>query len=136
MTDRILKFRAWDKKRNKMCIVMSLTRPEQTPIIIVRNMLESVSEGILSSDLEIMQFTGLLDKNGKEIYEGDIIKLEESYGVVSWIDTWACFKIISSETTSDMGQGNIQVDYPMSRYICCKQEVIGNVYETPELLEG
>ena len=72
----------------------------------------------------IQQYTGLNDKNGKEIYEGDIVKftIEKDYGIVDyeisevkwWKHSWIIFD----------GFGH----YPV--------EVIGNIYENPELLNN
>ena len=70
--------------------------------------------------VELMQFTGLLDKNGKEIYEGDILKYRGKLSfndppfVVEWQNDdarWTEF-------------------YPSNNF-----EVIGNIYENPELLK-
>ena len=71
-----------------------------------------------NDDLEIMQFTGLLDKNGKEIYEGDVTRCgqEEKIGVVEWHKEFAMFT-------------NCAVADPN------KCEVIGNIYENPELIK-
>lgn len=81
-----------------------------------------------------MQFTGLKDRNGKEIYEGDIVNIidphVETLGeVVYWTEvgrSYATFGVMGSGTFSDvMAYGN-------GREI----EVIGNVYEAPELLNS
>lgn len=73
----------------------------------------------------VMQYTGLKDKNGKEIYEGDIVKYKRingsfDYGEIQY--NGCAFDINNS--------WNLQVF--ASRGI----EVIGNIYEKPELLEG
>ena len=65
------------------------------------------------------QFTGLLDKNGKEIYEGDIVKMPELCLVV-YKDAGFILESISLKTEWN-------TDYHL-------KEVIGNVFETPELL--
>lgn len=85
------------------------------------------------SEIELMQFTGLLDKNGKEIYEGDIISsLYRRDGckgvyVVRWDEKSARFY---GERHGIHQQINVTVS-PLDWGGC---EVIGNIYETPELL--
>jgi hypothetical protein len=72
-------------------------------------------------DLEIMQFTGLLDKNGKEIFEGDVVKL------------------FGNETVSQVyfKDGSFLIDEPEKKTLlfCILCEVIGNIHEHPELLK-
>jgi len=92
------------------------------------------------NDSKIMQFTGLIDKNGKEIYEGDILNGwrkgsnsdREYTGVIEWQQQQAgwiikCGKFVMEILSLAMsGDGvNTQLD---------SFEVIGNIYETPELL--
>lgn len=71
----------------------------------------------LPNDCPVMQYTGLLDASGKEIYEGDIVKKWEGRPlVVEWTPTpevWKCFNYY--DDPSDF-------------------EVIGNIYQNPELL--
>ncbi len=73
----------------------------------------------------VMQFTGLLDKNGKEIYEGDVIRDQSG-------NIW--------EVYFDMGQflekNNVVCNTIISLYEEPIKEVIGNIYENPELLSN
>lgn len=75
------------------------------------------------------QFTGLYDKNGKEIYEGDIVK-EKEFGIVGYIafhKQSACFRIVFSKSDIALGNRGISGTF---------LEVIGNVTDNPELLKG
>ena len=82
---------------------------------------------ILSTQVEresVGQFTGLIDKNGKEIYEGDIVEcVDETKHKIIWSDYYACFCL------SDRPYIGLN-EQDMENY-----EVISNIYENPELLE-
>ena len=126
----IPKFRAWLKKEQKM-------DNEIDHISWLEDELYCIGDGItymvLAEDLVLMQSTGLKDKNGKEIFEGDILAVEADDGViilkVSWDDEHALFVIKTKKFNEEAALAELVDDnsYPF--------EVIGNIYENPELLE-
>jgi hypothetical protein len=78
------------------------------------------------TSIPVMQYTGLKDKNGKEIYEGDILLDWEGLKryVVEWNEKWACFQ------TRKLQNDRIEMEMDTLH----TAEAIGNIYENPELL--
>lgn len=79
-----------------------------------------------SGNYEVMQFTGLKDKNGKEIYEGDIVRLEQWEPEI--------YEVVFNRGGFCFRHSDTDVFYHDAKYIE-KGEVIGNIYENPELLQ-
>lgn len=131
---REIKFRACDKKYKKMIFegfhlmgeVMSFNQIEQ--YLFGTKDTDGIPTLERWNDIETMQFTGLKDKNKKEIYEGDIVIWHvnnlNSIGIVEYIDNY----------------GGHDLKHTYDEYhVCCdwlrgEYEVIGNIYENPELL--
>lgn len=125
------KFRAWLKEEKRMTDVNEMTFIDGEVYLI-----SDVTDFYAYEEFKLMQSTGLRDKNGMEIYEGDIVKFPEFNGdiyitPVVWDKSCACFGLSFS------GKYPISFDYLEEFYTELKDiEVVGNIYENPELLEG
>jgi uncharacterized phage protein (TIGR01671 family) len=108
---RDLKFRFWDKEEDRYW-------DERWCPMCGSSLYNTRDDNFIAE-----QYTGLKDKNGTEIYEGDIILTQHNNYPVEWDDTEAMFK-------AETGMAYLSV-YSWGRY-----EVIGNIHENKELLDG
>lgn len=133
---REIKFRAWDYSKKiflptKTYAVLSVTEFGATGIMLTD--FEEYREGeyFYPHSQVINQYTGLKDKNGKEIYEGDIILWDYEKIVVSYgIQGVDAFEGIGYNLWSHYGQKQD------GTRLQSEIEVIGNIYENPELLNN
>src|SRR5215467_2163689 len=132
---REIKFRAWDKAGQRMGSVSDLqfARPWGGDVFepSVELLFGTIGTDFLVSDVVLMQSTGLHDKNEKEIYEGDIIRgidIEERAPVfsVSWLHSSARFQLLHED---------LEYGAPINGSWSDQYEIIGNMYENPELLK-
>lgn len=144
----ILNFRAWGRDSNypgtesdkfemfyDVSVVTTFNDKEQHVIVNFGMYNEADYNGTEIIDYTLMQSTGLFDKNGKEIFEGDVVnaydtdrnegriyKTTNLIGIVTYRENAFCLK-----------QGNVLTDLWVHSE---EVEVIGNIYENPELLES
>ena len=136
MKMREIKFRAWDTFQGKMIKVNRINFDESEIDVVIQ---EKPTEKFYSckfQEISLMQSTGLHDKNGAEIYEGDIVKCTDEEGEISklnsgtgigqveWLNKWGFWNIsvIENSLGDILFNGNV--------------EVIGNIFNNPELLES
>ncbi len=130
----IPKFRAWMKSLKWMCDVTNISFDSKFVDICQQGDTERYTEMSVEFDeVKLMQSTGLKDKNGREIFEGDILAFETDDEVIKvnvfWDEEHALFmfeskKYNEQEPLAELVENNT---YPF--------EIIGNIYENPELLE-
>ena len=125
---REIKFRAWDLKTKTMHTVENINFCGRETVTVQYNPVKKIC---LDSVL-LMQYTGAKDKNGVEIYEGDIIRHQSGkYGTdfeIKWspiLCGFTAMQIESGHPSPQLNQGTM-----------CYFEVVGNIYENPELVES
>lgn len=165
---REIKFRAWDGFRMHHDFQFVKSGSENNDWIIFTSDKQTLKDDwknnpFFQAQLEIMQFTGLHDKNGKEIYEGDILKIQyfkitagedlgvseieaELHGVIEINPLALVLKNIVGEkwceyTGYEQGEGECKVFHLHDVYEGSSDaewqiEVIGNIYENPNLINN
>ena len=118
---RTIKFRAWDKSSKSMVnnYVNGVNRHGELEVA-------QFSDSELGISLELMQSTGLKDKNGVDIFEGDIVESRFfDKSIVSFMN--GCFYF---------------ADLPANQWdtycgeVDCEWSIVGNIHQNPELMEG
>ena len=132
--NREIKFRVWDVENKEMLEVQELDfeptfyggriaiRPDQ------------YNDYFDTEDMILMQYTGLHDKSGKEIYEGDIVYCQTKFGKAKAIIKFIDGKFVAywDSILTHPQNGHCIACYEINK----RFEVIGNIYDNPELLGG
>jgi hypothetical protein len=113
---REIEFRFWSKDRSEMSSGFCLQEMGN----------EQLQDELNKGELEIMQFTGLLDKNGKKIFESDILKIYYEGNQRSYLKEVKWLNDAINKGRWDALDNCV--------YTSC--EVVGNIFENPELLEA
>ena len=122
MNDRF-KFRAWDKINDEWVKIPHLSLDVETGML--NGFFDYTEAAKRRYTLE--QCTGLRDKNGKLIYEGDIVKRDVKLYRVDWCQDKLSFVLRSENNQDDILES---LDITIWNW-----EIIGNIHENPELLE-
>lgn len=121
---REIKFRAWSKVSN---MFLDITGFETEKGRVYGLFHDGDYIGYDKEDIHLMQYTGLKDKNGKEIYEGDILEFSGNVvalGIVKYNENFATFQACNGNSGWLFGNEN-----------GTNIEILGNSYENPELLK-
>ena len=119
---REIKFRAWYKEAEEMHNVRDINFCGEE-----LDTYEMEGDWLSFDDVILMQYTGLCDKNGKEIYEGDVVNITGRKDTYKIVFGMGCFKM------SDIAYPNRNLHLLEDVFTWVK--VICNIYENPELLE-
>ena len=124
---REIKFRVWDRQNKKMSLVSSINYADdgfaKTISVIPAPKAKFHYSLVHGENGELMQFTGFIDDEGKEIYEGDLLKFNhDGYDVVKPIE---------------FNNGGFWIKNEVAQnHLPFKRTVVGNIYETPELIKN
>ena len=126
--NRVIKFRGWNTKQKVMYSVEELAEDQLTLLTtgkFINVSGDKHSDSVIYDHIIPLQFTGLLDRNGKEIFEGDLVTwmINDSVnkGIITYVNDWGGYDMKNLHDED---------------YVCCdwlrgEYEVIGNIYETP-----
>ena len=134
---REIQFRAWDLRRKQMFY----TSTDLNVLVLKCDGwelgVEDYDWGVNGADQDtgvLMQWTGLHDKNGVPIYEGDVISFEDDApGEVKWNQQFSCFTYFEDENINDENEvldWSQLLERHKEHYI-----VLGNIHENPELIK-
>lgn len=137
MTENRFNFRFYHKKDKKIYNVLQLfaRMPDENFLRVFLNKPieseEQFTNWKVGIDGILMQSTNLTDINGKEIFEGDILRDGDDIIVVNWSNTWS--KFVVSYIDGEEEYQNIDfedLEHPIFNF-----KIIGNIYQNPELLK-
>lgn len=135
---RSIKFRAWSHHWKKMFVVTHLdisSSEVMTGYVDFEGNEGDIWDAIFDGkDFTLMQFTGMLDKDGKRIYEGDIVSYKEKmdeHGDVQELIAWVQYNSVACA----FGIGRSEIWNFFNDFGLTDIKVIGNIYENKELLK-
>lgn len=124
MKNREIKFRAYDKNKNKLIFGPTDSNPQPSWILICCS----------GNDLPLMQYTGLKDKNGKEIYESDILTFDNyiNFEIIYQNGSFGYIADPYFKEFISLGQNH---HFKWENKRTNKLEIIGNIHQNSELLK-
>ena len=123
-----LKIKAWLKKEKKMVAIIGIDfNYEYIRYTEDSNLFNENYKTAEFKDIELLQFTGLKDNGGQELYEADVIKfndgIDDIYGLISYDDEDGAYRVSYENITEHLSER--EGDF----------EIVGNIFENPDLHE-
>lgn len=132
----MIKFRAWHKELGRMMSISDMWfNVDSLGEIGLNDAIMNDYITVSPDEIELMQSTGLKDKNGKEIFEGDILEVTDKH---SWLEVVSYNQEKAMFVTEEINREFKVPESPLYDLFdtnIFKFKVIGNIYENPELLE-
>jgi len=132
---RDIKFRAWDKKQKKFCDYIAI---DKDGYIYGWNSFVSAYDKASESEasnFNLMQYTGLTDKAGVDIYEGDIVSVWHYNSHMNELEAPEICDVQYTEKAAFLLHGTLWQWSGFDETKASQYEVIGDIYENPELLK-
>lgn len=125
---REFKMKAWLKKEKKMVAIIGIDfNYEYIRYTEDSNLFNENYKTAEFKDIELLQFTGLKDNGGQELYEADVIKfndgIDDIYGLISYDDEDGAYRVSYANITEHLSER--EGDF----------EIVGNIFENPDLHE-
>ena len=125
---REFKMKAWLKKEKKMVAIIGIDfNYEYIRYTEDGNLFNENYKTAEFKDIELLQFTGLKDNGGQELYEADVIKfndgIDDIYGLISYDDEDGAYRVSYENITEHLS--DLEGDF----------EIVGNIFENPNLHE-
>lgn len=121
---RPIQFRAFHRETKEMCVVLYIDFYEGKVLAVGKN---KYYKSFYTSEAELMQFTGLYDKNGKEIYEGDVLKGNFHTPIQVYFS--------NGQFKANVIGKDKQGELTWHGDLLGRTEIIGNIHENKNLLE-
>lgn len=130
----MVKFRAWHKTWEEMGKVKRIRFDDEGNITTVLVKGQAFGSNVHLEEIELMQSTGLKDKNGKEIFEGDVVRMRNPRDRRQ-IGKFQVVRVANSPMLGLLDKKLTTEIFNLYEHMRNYYEIAGNIYENPELLE-
>ena len=131
-----MKFRAYDSKHKEMFEETFVVTEDGEVMVIEQKYSTAPLEYVVVNHLILMQSTGLFDKKGTEIFEGDIIRYGTNVAEIKRHPTLGFYTVVDGRERFFGDEMSIDDFEEVAEEVSKTFEIIGNIYENPELLKN